>query len=64
MMESIASMATSMKAAGFANNYSIAVQKKMMDTQELAAQEVLEMLPDVQQMQMAVPKGQYIDVYA
>lgn len=64
MMESIASMATSMKAAEFANNYSIAVQKKMMDTQELAAQEVLEMLPDVQQMQMAVPKGQYIDVYA
>lgn len=57
-------MATSMKAAEFANNYSIAVQKKMMDTQELAAQEVLEMLPDVQQMQMAVPKGQYIDVYA
>lgn len=64
MMESIASMATSMKAAEFATNYSMAVQKKMMDTQELAAQEVLEMLPDVQQMQMAVPKGQYIDVYA
>ena len=36
MMESIASMAMGMSAASFATNYSLAVTKKMMDTQELA----------------------------
>ena len=60
MMESIASMATDMKAAQFATNYSLAVTKKMMDTQELAGQELMKMLE-------AVPtpaKGDFIDVYA
>ena len=60
MMESIASMSISMSAASFATNYSLAVTKKMMDTQELAGQELVKMLE-------AVPtpaKGQYIDTYA
>lgn len=60
MMESIASMAMNMSAAQTAANYSIAVTKKMMDTQELAGQELVKMLE-------AVPtpaKGQYIDTYA
>ena len=61
MMESIASMAMDMSAAIFATNYSISVTKKMMDTQELAAQELLNMLPDQAAM---VPKGDFIDVYA
>ncbi len=58
MMSGIASQAMSMKAAEFAQNYSISVTKKAMDTQEMAAQELLEMLPDTP------AKGQYIDVYA
>ena len=60
MMESIASMSMSMSAASFATNYSLAVTKKMMDTQELAGQELVKMLE-------AVPtpaKGQYIDTSA
>ena len=60
MMESIAGMATGMSAASFATNYSMAITKKMMDTQEMAGQELIKMLE-------AVPtpaKGQYIDVYA
>ncbi len=62
MMESIAGMSMSMSAAQFENAYSIAMTKKTMDMQELAGQELLEMLP--QQPQITVPKGQYIDVYA
>ena len=60
MMESIASMAMGMSAVSFATNYSLSVTKKMMDSQELAGQELAKMLE-------AVPtpaKGQYIDVYA
>ena len=60
MMESIASMAMGMSAASFATNYSMAVTKKMMDTQELAGQELMKMLEAVP----APAKGQYIDVYA
>ena len=60
MMESIASMAMGMSAASFAINYSMAVTKKMMDSQEMAGQELLKMLEAV-----PVPaKGDYIDVYA
>lgn len=62
MMESIASMAMDMSAASFAADYSLAVTKKMMDTQELAGQELLNMLPD--QAAMVPPKGDFIDVYA
>ena len=58
MMESIASMAMDMSAAQFTNQYSISVTKKMMDTQELAGQELLRMLPS------APGLGQYIDTYA
>ena len=58
MMDSIVSAAMDMKAAQFATQYSMAVTKKVMDTQELAAQEMLEMLPAVQN------PGQYIDTYA
>ena len=60
MMESIAGMAMDMSAASFATQYSISVTKKMMDTQELAGQELLNMLPDIQ----SLPKGQYIDTHA
>ena len=60
MMESIASMSMSMSAASFATNYSLAVTKKMMDTQELAGQELVKMLEAVP----APAKGQYIDTYA
>ena len=60
MMESIAAMSMSMSAASFSTNYSLAITKKMMEGEELAAQELTKMLE-------AVPtpaKGQYIDVYA
>ena len=56
MMESIASMAMNMSAAQTAANYSIAVTKKMMDTtEELALQELEQMLP---------PSPYTFDVYA
>lgn len=57
MMNSIAAMGMSMQSAALAQNYSIAVTKKAMDMQEIAAQEMLEMLPDI-------PKGQNIDFFA
>lgn len=60
MMESIASMAMSMSAANFATNYSLSVTKKMMDSEELAGQELMKMLEAVPMP----PKGQFIDVYA
>lgn len=60
MMESIASMAMGMSAASFATNYAMSVTKKMMDSEELAAQEMMKMLEAVP----TPPKGQYIDVYA
>lgn len=58
MMDAIAGMAMDMSAAQFSMDYSIAVTKKMMDTQELAAQELLQMLPP------APAKGEFIDTYA
>ena len=58
MMDSIASAAMSMNAAQFAVQYSTALERKAMDTMEMAAQELLNMLPD------APAKGQYIDTYA
>lgn len=60
MMESIASMAMGMSAASFATNYSLSVTKKMMDSQEMAGQELMKMLEAVP----APAKGDYIDVYA
>jgi len=53
-------MATQMSAAQFANQYALSVTKKMMDSQELAGQELMKMLE-------AVPtpgKGQFVDFYA
>lgn len=58
MMDSIAAAAMNMNAAQFSVEYSMAVTKKMMDTQELAAQELMQMLPAPESL------GQYIDTYA
>lgn len=58
MMENIAAQSMSMSAAQFAQAYSISIAKKSMETQEMAAQELLEMLPQTP------AKGQFIDVYA
>ncbi len=55
LMNSIASSAMSMSAAQLAQNYDIAVTKKAMDVEELALQELTEMLP---------PSPYNIDVYA
>lgn len=60
MMDSIAGMAMDMSAAQFATNYSLSVTKKVMDTQELAAQELMKMLP----ASPAPAKGSYVDTYA
>ncbi len=56
IMNSIAAQSMSMSAAQFGQQYAISVQKKIMDNQEMAAQELLEMLPQ------QPAKGQYIDV--
>jgi len=45
IMNSIASGAMSMSAAQIEQQYSISVQKKAMDVEELALQELQEMLP-------------------
>lgn len=58
MMESIASMATSMSAAQLATSYSMSMAKKSMDATEEIAQGILEMLPPTP------GQGQYIDTYA
>ena len=58
MMTSIASQAMSMSQAQFAQQYSISVAKKAMETEELALQEITEMLPQTP------PMGVNLDVYA
>lgn len=58
MMESIAGMATAMSASQIANQYAMSVTKKVMDTEELAGQELLKMLPPTP------GQGKYIDTYA
>lgn len=58
MMDAIAGAAVDMHTSQLAANYSIAVTKKVMDSQELAAQELLRMLPE------QPPMGNYIDTYA
>ena len=55
MMNSIAALSMDMSAARLQQSMSISVQKKVMDTQELAAQELLKMLP---------PQTSTIDTYA
>ena len=60
LMEGIAATATSLSAAQLQESYSIAVSKKAMDTQEMAAPSMLEMLAQ----QPTPAKGTYIDTYA
>lgn len=57
MMSSIASAATSLSAAQMQQNYSLAVTKKAMDSQEAQAQAMIEMMSQPM-------KGTYIDTYA
>lgn len=58
MMDSIAAASMGMSAASLQTDVSLSVTKKVMDTQELAAQEMLRMLPQTPS------KGTYIDTYA
>ncbi len=60
IMNDIAAQYLSASSAQLAQTYSLTMAKKTMETQEMAAQELLEMLPQTP----AVAKGQYIDVYA
>lgn len=55
MMNDITAMSMDMSAASIQQQASISVQKKVMDTQELAAQEMMKMLP---------PQTSIIDTYA
>lgn len=60
MMDGIAATATSLSAVQLQQSYSISVAKKVMDTQEMAAQAMLDMMA-----QQPMPaKGTYIDTYA
>ena len=58
MMDSIAAVYMNMHAAQLQQSVSISVAKKAMDSAELAAQEMLQMLPDTS------GRGQVIDTYA
>ncbi len=58
MMNGIAATAMSLSAAKLSVDYSTAVTKKAMDSQEAAVQQLLEMLPE------QPPMGKYIDTYA
>lgn len=60
MTSSIAGTAMSLASAELMQQYSTSVTKKAMDTQEVVAQGLLEMLPQ----QSAPAKGIYIDTYA
>lgn len=55
MMNSIAAASMEMSAASLAQQASISLQKKAMDSQEVMAQQMLEMLP---------PTNSVIDTYA
>lgn len=58
MMNGIAATAMSLSAAKLSVDYSTAVTKKAMDSQEAAVQQLLEMLPE------QPPMSKYIDTYA
>ena len=64
-MSELTALSSAYSTASLATDYSMAVVKKVMDTQDLAAQEMTRMLSESQN---AVPaplrKGQFIDVYA
>ena len=55
----IAAMSMSLSAARLAESYSIKLAKQTMDMERLAAQEMLEMLPDAQ----FFAKGEFLDFY-
>lgn len=59
MASSIASMATNMSSANLQYNVSMAVTKKAMDSQEVALEGLLEMMPP-----SPAGVGQNIDTYA
>lgn len=58
MVDSIAQAAMGMSAVEFSMAYATSVTKMSMDSQELAMQTILEMMPSPPNM------GQYIDTYA
>ncbi len=58
MMDSIAAMAVGMSAAQLQQSVSLSVTKKAMDSTEMAAQALLEMLPSTPGL------GENIDAYA
>ncbi|HIS79227.1 MAG TPA: YjfB family protein [Candidatus Caccousia stercoris] len=60
MMDSIAATSTALSAAQFQQDYSLSLMKKAMNTQELAAQQMLQMLPQTPPL----AEGTHIDVYA
>lgn len=60
MMSSAAGASMSLASADLMQQYSVSMTKKVMDTQEVVAQKMLEMLPQ----QPALAKGMYIDTYA
>ena len=60
IMDSIAATSVSMSAASLQQSVSLAVTKKVMDSQDLALQELTKMLPATP----APAKGAYIDTYA
>ena len=67
MSESVAAMAMDIKAMQFSQEYSLAIAKEVMDTTEaLQMNEINEMLPQVPNSGdiPAIPKGEFIDVYA
>lgn len=60
LMNDIALLGMQMKAADFAQDYSLSVMKKVMELPEQSAELLSELLPAT----AAIPKGQYIDVFA
>ncbi len=60
LMGNIAATASAMSAVQIQQSYSVSMAKKAMESQELAAQELLEMLPQTP----APASGSIIDVYA
>ena len=60
IMDSIAATSVSMSAASLQQSVSLAVTKKVMDSQDMALQELTKMLPATP----APAKGAYIDTYA
>jgi len=57
MMDGIAATASSLASAQLQQSYTLAVSKKAMESQELAVQELLQMLP-------SSSSGYQFDVYA